>query len=53
MGENMPADPVTDLAAGAAQLHKAYESFLAAGFTEAQAMKMVCAVLINGMGGDQ
>ncbi len=27
----MPADPVTDLAASAAQLHEAYESFVAAG----------------------
>jgi hypothetical protein len=53
MGDHMPADPVTELAAGAAQLHEAYESFVAAGFTEAQAMRMVCAMLTAGMGGDQ
>ena len=47
MGDDMPADPVTDLAAGAAQLHEAYESFIEAGFTEAQAMQMVCAVLCH------
>lgn len=50
MGDNMPADPVTDLAAGAAQLHEAYEEFIAAGFTEAQAMQMVCATLTGNPG---
>lgn len=52
MADGMPADPVTELAAGAAQLHEAYESFVDAGFTEAQAMQMVCAILVNGTGGD-
>lgn len=51
MGENMPADPVTDLAASAAQLHEAYEEFIAAGFSEAQAMQMVCAMLTGNPGG--
>jgi hypothetical protein len=53
MGDHMPADPISDLAAGAAQLHEAYESFIAAGFTEQQAMQMVCAILINGQDGGQ
>lgn len=53
MGDDMPADPVTDLAAGAAQLHEAYESFIEAGFTEAQAMQMVCAVLCHSQDGGQ
>lgn len=53
MGDRMPADPVTELAASAAQLHEAYESFVAAGFTEAQAMQMVCAILTSGTGGTQ
>lgn len=52
MADNMPADPVTDLAAWAAQLHEAYESFIAAGFTEAQAMQMVCALLTGSQGGE-
>lgn len=52
MGGNMPADPVTDLAASAAQLHEAYESFVAAGFTEQQAMQMVCALLTGSQGGE-
>lgn len=50
MGDQMPADPITDLAAGAAQLHEAYESFVAAGFTEAQAMQMVCAIITGSQG---
>lgn len=53
MGDDMPLDPLSMLAAGAAQLHEAYESFIAAGFTEAQAMQLVCAVLVNGQGGDR
>ena len=53
MGDHIPADPITDLAAGAAQLHEAYESFVAAGFTESQAMRMVCAILTSGLGGGQ
>jgi hypothetical protein len=45
MGGDMPADPVTDLAAGAAQLHELYEAYVAAGFTQAQATQLVCTVL--------
>lgn len=48
MGDDMPADPVTLLAEGAAQLHEAYEAFRAAGFTEPQAMQMVCALACAG-----
>ncbi|WP_187438187.1 hypothetical protein [Actinomadura decatromicini] len=47
MSDNMPADPITELAAGAAQLHEAYEAFVAAGFTEGQAMQIVCAVITS------
>lgn len=50
MANDMPVDPVTDLAATAAQLHEAYEEFLAAGFSEAQAMQMVCAMLTGNPG---
>lgn len=53
MGDSLPADPVTELAAGAAQLHEAYESFIEAGFSESQAMQMVCAILTSGQGGGQ
>lgn len=50
MANDMPVDPVTDLAATAVQLHEAYEEFLAAGFSEAQAMQMVCAMLTGNPG---
>lgn len=46
-----PQDPITDLAAGAAQLHELYESYVLAGFTEPQAMQMVIAILTAGLRG--
>lgn len=52
MGDNLPADPISELAAGAAQLHEAFESFMAAGFSERQAMQMVCAILTSSQDGD-
>ncbi|WP_329521179.1 hypothetical protein [Spirillospora sp. NBC_01491] len=53
MGDDMPADPVTELAAGAAQLHELYEAYGAAGFTEQQAMQLLCAIIRGSMtGGD-
>jgi hypothetical protein len=51
MGDDMPADPVTDLAAGAAQLHELFEAYLAAGFTEPQAMQLLSAIIRGSMGG--
>lgn len=53
MGDNMPADPLTSLAEGAAQLHETFEAFRAAGFTESQAMQMVCALVTANQGGDE
>lgn len=53
MGDDMPIDPLSMLAAGAAQLHEAYEAFRAAGFTEPQAMQMVCALITANLGGDE
>lgn len=38
-------DPLTELAAGAAQLHELFLSFVAAGFSEVQALQLVIAVL--------
>jgi hypothetical protein len=52
MSEDMPHDPLTNLAAAAAQLHEAYEAFIDAGFTESQAMQMVCAIVAASQGGD-
>lgn len=46
MGDgDFPLDPVTELAAGAAQLHELYEEYVRAGFTAAQAMQIVCTIL--------
>lgn len=52
MADNMPADPVTEFAAMAAQLHEAYEASIEAGFTEGQAMQMVCAILTGSQGSE-
>jgi hypothetical protein len=47
MANDMPQDPMTELAAGAHQLHELYRSYVGAGFTEQQAMTLVC-TLIQG-----
>lgn len=52
MSDDMPHDPLTTLAAAAAQLHEAYEAFLAAGFTASQAMQMVCAIVAASQNGE-
>ncbi|GAA1888291.1 hypothetical protein GCM10009837_07670 [Streptomyces durmitorensis] len=41
-----PEDPITELAAGAAQLHEVYLAYLDAGFTNDQAFDLTKAVLI-------
>jgi hypothetical protein len=41
----MPPPPLTVLAAAAAQMHEQFRAYVAAGFTEAQAMQMLCAML--------
>ena len=42
-----PEDPTTMLAQGAAQLHELFLAYVAAGFTEAQAMQVVSAMVIG------
>ena len=46
-----PQDPITDLAAGAAQLHELYVSYLNAGFTREEALRLVIGILTAGMAG--
>lgn len=46
-----PEDPITQLAAAAVQLHELYNSYVAAGFTEAQAFDLVKAILTASVGG--
>jgi hypothetical protein len=43
--EAMPADPMTELSAGAVQTHELYRAYVDAGFTPAQAMQIVCAMI--------
>lgn len=46
----MPPSPLTVLAEGAAQLHEVYTAYVAAGFTSAQAMQLVCATIAAAAG---
>ncbi|MFG3136139.1 hypothetical protein ACGFZA_07935 [Streptomyces sp. NPDC048211] len=46
-----PSDPMTVLAAAAAQVHELYQSYVDAGFTEQQALELTKTVLITGAGG--
>jgi len=41
-----PNDPITVLAAGAAQLHEMYCAFISAGFPEEQAFELTKAALL-------
>lgn len=49
MGEDMPQDPMTDLAASASQLHELYQAYVDAGFSEAQSMQLVCEIIRAGI----
>lgn len=40
-----PPDPITELAAGAAQIHELFAAYLVAGFTRMEAMQLVIAIL--------
>lgn len=48
MGE--PEDPITELAAAAAQLHELYTAYIAAGFTEPQAFELTKTVMLGSVG---
>lgn len=48
---NSPQDPITDLAAGAAQLHELFTAYIQAGFTENQALRLLVGVLTSGISG--
>lgn len=47
-----PTDPMTQLAAGAAQLLEVYETYVQAGFTEQQSFELVKAILVVSLGGE-
>ncbi|MFI8535351.1 hypothetical protein ACIGMX_34540 [Streptomyces aquilus] len=40
-----PESPITELAAGAAQLHEPFTSYLHAGFTESQALRLIIGMI--------
>lgn len=48
---SMPPDPVSALAAGAAQLHELFMAWVSSGFTRAEALQLVIAVMMRGPGG--
>jgi hypothetical protein len=43
---DLPPDPVTAMAEGAAQLHELYASYVAAGFRRREALELVKAVMV-------
>ncbi|MEU0818941.1 hypothetical protein [Streptomyces mirabilis] len=43
--------PLTELAALAVQNHELYTAYVAAGFTEPQAMQLLIAIVTAGIGG--
>ncbi|MEU6725485.1 hypothetical protein ABZ917_17400 [Nonomuraea wenchangensis] len=45
-----PEDPITQLAAAAVSLHELYTSFIAAGFSESQALYLVGQALTTSIG---
>jgi len=44
-----PEDPITQLAAAAAQLHELYEAYQSAGFSEQQAFELTKAIPISSI----
>ncbi len=46
---NLPPNPITVLAEGAAQLHEIFCSYKAAGFTEQQALYLVGLIITAAM----
>jgi len=48
MGD-MPDDPVTSLREGAVAFHELYLSYVDAGFTESQALTMICHIISAAM----
>ena len=44
-GESSPEDPITALAQGAAQLHELFTAYINAGFTDAEALQIIIAMV--------
>lgn len=53
MPEPTSESPLAELAAAAAQLHELFLSYVHAGFTENQALRIVIGVITGSAGGGQ
>lgn len=51
MTDQEPVDPISELRQLAAQIHELYLEWVAAGFTETQALDLCKAVLVANAGG--
>jgi hypothetical protein len=49
-GEAAPQEPLTELAANAAQLHEAFMAYVQAGFTRDEALRIVIAFVTASIG---
>jgi hypothetical protein len=45
MPEDGPIDPISDLAAGAAQIHELFMAYVNADFTRAEALQIIIAMV--------
>ncbi len=50
---NMPDSPMSALAQGAAATHEMFRAYVDAGFTEAQALEITIAILVQSLGGGE
>lgn len=50
MTDKLPPDPLTALMQGAAQMHELYLALRSAGFSEWQAMQLLCALIQKSTG---
>jgi hypothetical protein len=44
-GESAPIDPITELAAAAAQMHELFTAYTDAGFSHAEALQILIAIV--------
>ena len=49
MPDQSPDDPLTPMGEGASQQHELFMAWVAAGFTEAQALELLKVVIAEGM----
>ncbi len=49
--DGTPEDPMTELAAGAAQMHELFTAYIDAGFSHAEALQILIAVVTAGIRG--